>query len=179
MAVAVAITTLVASGVGLSACSRPAVAPPLDAPDTSAAIRRDPVITEIAPAVEALETMLGGPQEYVEINADAQIVSLIVFDAITSQAIPYRYLRGEIARVGEPFAISGGQPLRAEWINFDPATMFDALRSEVPEANIVGFVILAGAEGTVTYETFLQSRQGGQILVTLSPDGQVLSVQAL
>jgi hypothetical protein len=177
--VAAAIITLVASGVGLSACSRVAVAPPPEATETIAAIGRDPVITEIAPAVEALETMLGGPQEFVEINADAQIVSLIVYDRDSSQATSYRYLRGQIARFGEPFAISGGRPLRAEWIDFDPATMFDALRSEVPEANIVGFVILAGSEGSVTYETFLQSRQGGQILVTLGSDGQVLSVQAL
>jgi hypothetical protein len=129
--------------------------------------------------VDALEALLGGPQDYVEINADTQIVSLIVFDAATSQATPYRYLRGQIAQVGEPFAISGGQPLRAEWIDFDPSTMFDVVKSEVPQASIVGFVILAGATDNATYEALLQSRQGGQILVTLSSLGQVLSVQAL
>jgi hypothetical protein len=175
----VVITTLIALGTGMSACSSGSITPSPEASDPSAVTRRDPVIADILPAVDALETLLGGPLDYVEINADSQIVSLIVFDATTSQAIPYRYLRGEIARVGEPFAISGGQPLRAEWINFDPSTMFDAVRSEVPEANIVGFVILAGAGETATYEAFLQSRQGGQILVSLGPEGQVLSVQAL
>ncbi len=163
----------------LVACATESAPSPVDAVEMKVPAERDPVISQIAPAVEALEELLGGPQDYVEINADTRIVSLIVFDREASQAIPYRYLGGQIAQIAEPFAISGGRPLRAEWINFDASTMFDALRSEVPQAAILGFVILAGAEQTVTYEALLQSRQGGQILVTLDPEGQVLSVQAL
>jgi hypothetical protein len=138
-----------------------------------------PIVDQIAPAITALEATLGGPQDYVEINADAQMVSLITYDATASQAQAYRYLQGVLTPASEPFEISGGTPLRAEWITFDPEIIFDILRTELPTSTVVGFVILAGPSQTATYEALLQSRQGGQILVTLGPQGQVLSVQPL
>jgi hypothetical protein len=65
------------------------------------------VVDQILAAVEALEELLGGPQDYVEINADPQMVSLITFDAATSQARAYRYLGGVITPASEAFSISG------------------------------------------------------------------------
>lgn len=138
-----------------------------------------PVVDQIAAAVTALEELLGGPQEYVEINADTRMVSLITFDASSSEAQAYRYLAGVITPASEPFGISGGTPLRAEWIAFDPDRIFESLQAELPDSSVVGFVILAGTGETATYEAVLQSRQGGQILVSLGAQGQVLSVQVL
>jgi hypothetical protein len=138
-----------------------------------------PVVDQIAAAVTALEELLGGPQEYVEINADTRMVSLVTFDASSSEAQAYRYLAGVITPASEPFGISGGTPLRAEWIAFDPDRIFESLRAELPDSSVVGFVILAGTGETATYEAVLQSRQGGQILVSLGAQGQVLSVQVL
>jgi hypothetical protein len=160
-------------GLGTVGCSQETVTGPGLLADVG------PVVDQILPAVTALEELLGGPQDYVEINADAQMVSLITFDAEVSQAQAYRYLGGVIVPASEPFGISGGTPLRAEWITFDAEAIFRTLREELPESIVVGFVILAGADQTATYEAIVQSRQGGQILVSLSPQGQVLSVQAL
>jgi hypothetical protein len=157
--------------VGVAGCSDDANSPPTQAVS--------PVVDQIVPAIIALEELLGGPQDYVEINADAQMVSLITFDAEASQAQAYRYLQGVIAPASEPFAISGGTPLRAEWIAFDPEQILVTLRTELPESAVVGFVILAGANQTAAFEAIVQSRQGGQILVRLGPEGQVLSVETL
>jgi hypothetical protein len=162
--------------VGMTACSsesaNPQVVPGVSSTD-------GPVVDQIMAAVEALEELLGGPQDYVEINADPQMVSLITFDAATSQARAYRYLGGVITPASEAFSISGGTVLRAEWIEFDPDHIFGMLRSELPDSTIVGFVVLGTADQTATYEAVVQSRQGGQILVSLSGTGTVLSVQAL
>lgn len=138
-----------------------------------------PVVEQIPAAVTALEELLGGPQEYVEINADSRLVSLITFNSATSQAQAYRYFQGVVTPASEPFAISGGTPLQAEWIAFDPEMIFEPLGEEVPNSTVVGFVILAGPDQTATYEAVVQSAQGGQILVGLGAQGQVLSVQAL
>jgi hypothetical protein len=166
--------------LGSVACSQESVSEPTVTGVVTGAMSTDgPVVEQILPAVTALEELLGGPQDYVEINADSQMVSLITFDAEASQARAYRYLQGVVVPASEPFAMSGGTPLRAEWITFDAEKIFQALRTELPESVVVGFVVLAGADQTATYEAVVQSRQGGQILVSLGPEGQILSVQAL
>ena len=49
-----------------------------DGSGTSVAPLPPPIVDQIAAAVDALETELGGPQRYFEINATAQLINLFV-----------------------------------------------------------------------------------------------------
>lgn len=138
-----------------------------------------PVVGEISVAVAALEALLGGPQEYVEINADRVMVSLIVFDTDQATATAYRYRDGELAQASEPFAIGGGVALRAEWIAFDPEQVLARVRTELPGSAVIGFVVLAAGEGVARYEAVVRSSQGGLLAVGLGPTGQILGVETL
>lgn len=138
-----------------------------------------PLVGEIAAAVTALEAVLGGPQDYVEINADRVMVSLIVFDTGQATATAYRYRDGELAQASDPFPIGGGMALRAEWMEFDPAQVLARVRTELPDSSVIGFVILAAGEGVARYEAVVRSSQGGLFAVGLGPTGQILGVETL
>jgi hypothetical protein len=134
-----------------------------------------PVLAEIAPAIAAVEAKLGGPQQYFEINATAQVVNLFVADAAKTSVTAYVYVGDSLAQVGEP-AGAQGNTFAASAITFDPGTVLDQVGDELPDSDIALFTIAGGPGGAVQYTASVQSKEGGTLEVTLGPDGAVLSV---
>ncbi|TVR25008.1 MAG: hypothetical protein EA389_10095 [Ilumatobacter sp.] len=145
--------------------------------DTPASPR--PAVELIAPAVEALEAELGGPQEYFEINVDERLVNLFVAVDGGTSAVPYLYLDGEIQPPAPAQPVVEGTAFDATAIEFDPDTVLDMVAADLPTATMRRFVVLVGPEGAVRYEVFVQSAQGGQLAVAVTPDGAVLGVETL
>jgi len=137
-----------------------------------------PLVDSIAPAVDALEAELGGPQRYFEINATPQFVNLFVAVDGAAQVQAYLYVDGELGPPKPPEA-AGGATFEAAALTFDPDEVLDGVADELPESDVVVFSVVGGPGGAVRYGAVLESRQGGQLDVTLSPDGAVQSVDAL
>src|SRR3954454_7948813 len=96
----------------MSACSdggSPSATPVSSTTVVVASNQALPLVGEIDDAVAALETKLGAPQEFFEINATTQLVNLIVAlnDGKVSQ--PWVYLDGELSSAeGSP---ASGHPV--------------------------------------------------------------------
>jgi hypothetical protein len=140
------------------------VAPPAKAPR----------VDLIGNAVAALETRLGGPQQYFEINATSQLVNLIVALNDGKKAQPWVYLDGELSST-EP-QDSEGFSFSAAALDFDPDKVLSKLHAELPQASADLFFVEGGQGGIVQYSVAVTSRQGGQLVVTVGPDGTVKSV---
>lgn len=141
--------------------------------------RRLPAVAEIATAVQAVETLLGGPQEYFEINADHRLVNLFVASDDGTTATAYLVVGGEVQPPAPPRPVAAGSTFTADEIGFDPDTVLDRVALELPESELTTFVILVGPGGTVRYEVLARSAQGGVLAVEVTADGTVVGVETL
>ncbi|MEQ1698813.1 MAG: hypothetical protein ABMA25_01835 [Ilumatobacteraceae bacterium] len=134
-----------------------------------------PIVEQIAAAVGAVEEELGGPQQYFEINATAQLINLFV--ALNDGAVvqPWLYVDGTLTD-SEGMAVDSGGTFTADLLDFDPATIFTKLEAEVPGATIESFYIHGDGQGHVLYGAFVTSARGGALEIILGPDGAVKSV---
>jgi len=137
-----------------------------------------PLVDEIAPAVEAVEAELGGPQQYFEINATPQFVNLFVAVDGATQVRAYVFVDGELGPPKPPEAAEGAT-FEASQLRFDPDDVLDGVAEELPESDVVVFSVVGGPGGMVRYGAVVESTEGGQLDITLSPDGAVESVDAL
>jgi len=162
----------------LSACSGDATpAATTDArPSTTvdAATRSLPLVGEIDDAVAALETKLGAPQEFFEINATSKLVNLIVALNDGKVAQPWVYLDGQLSSAeGAP---ADGHTFVAGALDFDPDKVLSQVETRLPQASLDLFFVEGGEGGIVQYSVAATSPQGGQLVVIVGPDGAVQSV---
>lgn len=133
-----------------------------------------PQVELIGAAVAVLEQQLGGPQQYFEINATPRLVNLFV--ALNDGAVvqPWVYFDGELtSQEGQP---AQGNTFAASALTFDPATVLDGVVDELPTSIFDAFIVEGGQGGVVRYTVVVTSTAGGQLLVTVGPDGDVLAV---
>jgi len=161
----------------LSACSGDASpAATTTAPSTSvaAAAKALPLVGDIDDAVAALEAKLGAPQEFFEINATTQLVNLIVALNDGKVAQPWVYLDGQLSSAeGAP---ANGHTFVASALDFDPDKVLTQVQSQLPQASLDLFFVEGGEGGVVQYSVAATSKQGGQLVVVVGPDGTVQSV---
>ena len=142
--------------------------------DTSLAPLPPPIVEQIAAAVAALETEMGGPQQYFEINATSQLVNLFVALNDGAVAQPWLFVGGELTSA-EGQQASGGTFAGGD-VAFDPATIFDPLLAEVPGIQVESFYVHGDGDGNLLYGVLATSERGGGLDIVLAADGRVLSV---
>lgn len=170
LVVMVALVVTACSGGGDSSNSEPAASTTVRAA-TSAAL---PEVDLIDDAVAALQTKLGGPQQFFEINATSNLVNLIVALNDGKVAQPWVYLDGELTSTEG--AEATGFSFAASALDFDPDKVLSRLQAELPESSPDLFFVEGGEGGIVRYSVAVTSRQGGQLIVVVGPDGTVQSV---
>lgn len=141
--------------------------------------RSRPAVEVVAPAVEALETLLGGPQDYFEINADHRLVNLFVASDDGTTATAYLFLDGEIQPPAPPRPVEAGTTFSADEIEFDPDTVLARVADELPGSDLTTFVIVVGPTGAIRYEVLARSAQGGVLAVEVTSDGIVVGVETI
>ena len=143
--------------------------------DTSITSVPPPIVDQIDAAVAALESTMGGPQQYFEINATSQLINLFV--ALNDGAVvqPWVYVDG-ILTDSEGQAVESGGTFTADLLDFDAATIFSKLAAEVPGATIETFYVHGDSQGNVLYGALVTSSRGGALEIILGPDGAVKSV---
>jgi len=137
-----------------------------------------PLVDQIGPAVAAVEAELGGPQRYFEINVTPQFVNVFVAIDDDAQVQAYLYVDGDLGPPRPPEAASGAT-FTASALTFDPDTVLDGVDDDLPDSDVVVFSVIGGPDGVVRYGAVVESTEGGQLDVTLSPTGAVQSVDPL
>jgi hypothetical protein len=141
-----------------------------------------PRLDLIEEAVAAVEDHYGAPQEYFEISADLDRVSVIVAvdnDASgAATAAEQGYFDDDGLLPPEPVGPASGSTFVAAAIDFDAGRIFDQLRDELDDPTIADFAVQGGPNGSVIYDATVLSDAGGRILVLLGADGEVLGAQA-
>jgi hypothetical protein len=132
------------------------------------------MVGAIDEAVKALEAKLGGPQQYFEINATAHLVNLIVALNDGKVAQPWVYLDGQLSSTEG--AAATGFSFAASALDFEPGRVLGKVREQLPESSPDLFFVEGGEGGKVQYSVAVTSKQGGQLLVVVGPDGSVQSV---
>jgi hypothetical protein len=169
---------VVAAAVVLSACSggggssSPSTLPA--STTTAAATGALPRVDQIHDAVKALETKLGTPQQFFEINATSKLVNLIVALNDGKVAQPWVYFDGQLSSTEGSSASGFSFPGSA--LDFDPAKVLSKLQAQLPDSSPDLFFVEGGAGGIVRYSVAVTSKQGGQLIVVVGPDGTVISV---
>jgi hypothetical protein len=133
-----------------------------------------PRVDLIDDAITALETKLGAPQQYFEINATAQLVNLFVALNDDKLVQPWVYLDGELSST-EAHEATGFSFARTA-LDFDPDKVFSGLQAALPQSRPDVFFIEGGQGGIVRYSVTVTSEQGGQLVVVVGRDGAVQSV---
>lgn len=136
-----------------------------------------PLVGSIDEAVAAIEEHYGGPQEYFEISATPDAVSVVVAVDDATAAEQGVYEPGGGLTVPEPVGPASGATFTADAIDVDPDKIFDRLREELDDPAIVDFAVQGTDAGTAIYDATVASEAGGVLLVLLGPDGEILGVQ--
>lgn len=174
---------LLALTIGLAACSGDGDSSLSSAPATSAGddsslpdVADDalPIIDQIPVAIAALEAETGGPADFFEVNATAQLVNLFVALNDGAVAQPWLYVGGTLT-ASEGQAANGGTFAGAD-VEFDPEAILSQVLTEVPGIRIESFYIHGDGAGNVLYGVLATSERGGGLDIVLGADGAVKSV---
>ncbi len=135
-----------------------------------------PLVDQIQPAIEALESALDGPRSYFEINATPQLVNLFVADVEAGIVVPYVFASGELQEPGPSSPVSGGTSFAAADVTADLDQVLAGVTTELPNSNVRVFVVYADDTGAPRYGATVVSGEGGVLDVELGPTGEVLAV---
>ena len=170
-----AVAVVIACAV--TACSSDGASPETSVSTTStrpAASGELPVLDSITVAMQALETKLGGPQQYFEVNATPQLVNLFVALNNGTIAQPWVYLDGALSST-EGQQANGGTFTAAD-VAFDPKVILSTLTAQLPGISVESFYIHGDGKGDVLYGVLATSEKGGGLDIVLGADGTVKSV---
>lgn len=169
---ALLVLSAVAAGWGLVACGND------DAPDALGG-RETPAVDQIEVAVEELERLLGGSQDYFEINAGERFVNLFVATDDRTTVTPYLFADGAVQAPAPTRPVAEGATFTADDIVFDPDRVLHRVADELPDAILTTFVIVVGPDDRLRYEVLARSARGGTLAVEVTPDGEVVGVESL
>jgi len=135
-------------------------------------------VESMAAAVGAVETALGGPQRFYEVNATPSVVNVFVAGA-DGAATAYVY-DAAADSLGEPDAPQPASGNTFTWtaVDFDPETVLTDALGQLPDALPRTFAVTAASADAVLYQVTLESAQGGVLDVQVDQDGKVLGAAA-
>ena len=173
--VAVVVGLVIAGCSDGDATTRPTTDPTTD-PALIACAPVEPVlqVDQVDEAVAALEAELDGGQQYFEINATPQIVNLFVSSADGTEVVPYAWIGGELT--ASDASPAQGNTFPSTVLSFDPALVTACVSDQLPGSQQDVFVVEGGAGGAVRYSVVVTSAQGGQLVVEVAGNGQVIAV---
>lgn len=136
-------------------------------------------LADIRTAVDAVESELGGEQEFFEITATPQLTNIFVAVDGATAAVPYVYLDGALQPPAPRIEGAAGQTFAASAIDFDESTVLSGVRTDLPTSTIDAFSIEGGPGGFVRYIVSARSEQGGVLDVVVAAGGAIIEVNPL
>ncbi len=129
-------------------------------------------VDRIRPAIALLESTLGGPQRYVEVNATQTEVNLFVLR--DGQDLAYVVRDGVLDPPPTDGAPYDGPTFAGADLNFVP-TVIDVVVRNMQESEVVAFSATAGASGIEYIATVRTPKREFRVL--LGADGSVLDME--
>ena len=170
VAVALAVTGLApACSSDEAADSTTSVARPID--QGSAPVR----LELIDDAMAALETSLGGPQQFFEVNASPTVVNLFVATENATQAVAYVFAAGALQPAAEPVPASG-PTFPSDAVGFDPELVMAQVVAQLPTSDFRLFTITGSETGAVQYKVVIDA-PGAELVVSVSSTGAILGTE--
>jgi hypothetical protein len=136
------------------------------------------LVEEIRPAIAALESQLGGPQRFFEVNATPSLVNLFVATDGGAKAVAYVYTAGALQPPADPLTASGPTFGSAD-LAFDETLVLAQVVGSLPDSTVRKFAAVGLAAGGVRYVVTVESSRGGELDVDVSPTGAILSTDAM
>lgn len=136
-----------------------------------------PMVDRIDDAIAAVESHYEAPQDYFEVSATDSLVSVIVAVDGGTEAEQAFWSPEEGLVDPVPLGPMQRPTFRSGDVEFDPDSVLDQLRDELPDSEIVDFAVTGAGNGVVVYDARVRSEQGGVLLVLLAGDGRVLGAQ--
>lgn len=134
-----------------------------------------PMVDRIDDAIFAVESFYEAPQDFYEISATENVVSMII--SVDDGAEQAFWSRDDGLVEPVPVPAVDRPTFRSGDLDFRPDRVLDQIRDELPNSEIVDFAITGAGGGAVVYDARLQSEQGGVLLVLLDGDGRILGAQ--
>ncbi|MEX0846905.1 MAG: hypothetical protein WD023_03925 [Ilumatobacteraceae bacterium] len=131
-------------------------------------------IDQIPTAIAAVEAELGGPQRYFEINATDVLVNMFVAGPDATTVTPYVFAGG--ALTSNDVIEAQGNTFEASALDIDSQLVSSCVTGQLPTSSQDLFLVEGGVGGVVRYAILTTSANGGQLLIEVSGDGTVLSV---
>lgn len=142
-----------------------------DAPDVSAPA----YVLDVRTAVDAVESELGGPQEFFEVTSNAQFTNVFVAVDDGAAAVPYAYVDGELQPPAPQQGGASGETFVADDIDFVEDRILSGVTADLPESDIDAISVYGDGSGA-TYVLAASSSAGGFLDIVVGADGTIFSV---
>ena len=131
----------------------------------------------IADAVQALETLLGGPQRFFEVNATPTLVNLFVATNGATEAVAYVFAGGGLSAPAPPESAKLGAPtFGATDITFNVERVLAPVVMALPQSQYRVFSVVGVVGGGVSYLINILSAEGGEMQIPVTGDGVITGV---
>lgn len=173
LAVALLVLPVAACEGADSAAPRPSVT--ICDPDAAPQAAGDlPDVALLPTAIDAIRAELGAEPEFFEVNATARLVNMFVALNGATMVQAWLYADGQLST--QPAREAVGGTFTADLVEVDPATVFDAVRAEIPDAILETFYVHGNGAGGVQYGILASTVCGGGFDITVDAAGAVLAV---
>jgi len=123
-------------------------------------------------AMTAVESSLGGPQHFSEVNATPSEANVFVVRDGGEGAYVVRDGKVEVPTSTTPY---DGPTFAAADVAFGPDVLAP-LAKELPDSDVVAFSVTPGTEGRVVDYIATVRAKGGQLRALLGPNGEILDL---
>jgi hypothetical protein len=170
------VLVLAATMVGPSCSSSSDAAVTTSSASTTLAPSTSPFVSGIREAIAAVESKLGGPQQYFEVTATPQSTNVFVAVDNGAAAVPYVYIGGVLAEPQPRLDGATGLTFGAADLTFDDSLLLSRIAAQLPTATLESVSVEGASIGKVRYVVSVRSTEGGTLEVVVGPDGKIQSV---
>jgi hypothetical protein len=164
--VAVVLGACGSSGTDTQSVDDPIVVEPTEAPE---------YVADVRTAIDAVESELGGPQEFFEVTSNEQFTNVFVAVDGGEAVVPYLFVDGELQPPAPKIDGAVGDTFMREDVDFDADRVVGIAQAQLPESTVDALSVYGTSIG-VTYVLSATSGSGGLLDIVVGADGSVFSV---
>ncbi|MGB3736162.1 MAG: hypothetical protein WA964_14485 [Ilumatobacter sp.] len=132
-------------------------------------------VLDVRAALDAVESELGGAQEFFEVTSNAQFTNVFVAVDDGSAAVAYLYVDGELQPPAPKQEGASGNTFVTADVDFVDDRILSGVSADLPESDIDAISVVGDGFGA-TYVLAATSDAGGFLDIVVGPEGDIFSV---